>query len=530
MKRWGVIVCLAAIAGAQVLAEEPLAFPEDAQRMSGARIVSGWEAEEGQIPWQLSVRMVSPTGAVSSCGGSIIHPEWGMTAAHCTATRVTMVLRAGAVSLWHPELLFETTEYYNHPLYIDALQSVVQPNDIALLKFPRAIPFSDRVQPIRLQRDVDRNRNYAGVRLEASGWGRTWTNGAAPDNLQWVYLTGESNLACWFAYGGSSIIVDSTICASHYNVTSQSTCQGDSGGPLVDLEEDGKYTMVGVASFVSGTGCHTDFPAGFIRPGHYHAWYREVTGLDFDWDFEEPTTVAPTTEADSSSSESSSSESSSEESEETTEAATTEAATTEAATTEEATTEAATTEAATTEAATTEAATTEEATTEAATTEAATTEESTTEAATTEAATTEAATTEEATTEAATTEAATTEAATTEEATTEAATTEAATTEAATTEEATTEAATTEAATTEAATTEEATTEAATTEAATTEEATTEAATTEEATTEAATTEEATTEAATTEAATTEVDTDEEDDTRSIFSYFRSSFARFQIA
>ncbi|XP_047999224.1 collagenase-like [Leguminivora glycinivorella] len=281
MKSWGVIVFLVALAGVQVFADDA-AFIENAR--SPARIVSGWEAEEGQIPWQLSLRMVDSTGAVSSCGGSIIHPEWGLTAAHCTANRVTMVLRAGAVSLLRPELIFETFEYFNHPLYIDAIAaSKVQPHDIAILKFQRTITFSDRVQPIRVQNSLEKDRNYNGVRLEASGWGRTWTDGAAPENLQWVYLSGDSNEFCRSAYNGSSIIVDSTICASAYNVTSQSTCQGDSGGPLVELEEDGKYTLVGVTSFVSARGCHVDMPAGFIRPGYYHDWILEVTGINFDW-------------------------------------------------------------------------------------------------------------------------------------------------------------------------------------------------------------------------------------------------------
>lgn len=27
--------------------------------------------------------------------------------------------------------------------------------------------------------------------------------------------------------------------------------------------------------------------AGFVRPGHYHAWYTEVTGINFDWELED---------------------------------------------------------------------------------------------------------------------------------------------------------------------------------------------------------------------------------------------------
>ncbi|XP_060806838.1 transmembrane protease serine 9 [Amyelois transitella] len=276
-----------------VLADPLLAFPEEAR--NGARIVSGWEAEEGQFPFQLSLRMVNREGGVTACGGSIIHAEWAITAAHCTATRVSVVVRAGAVNLTRPYYIFETTEYYNHPLYIEALQGIVQPNDIGVVKFNRRIEFNDRVQPIRLHRSEDRNRNYDGVRLTASGWGRTWTNGASPENLNWVYLRGVTNAACLAAFGGGSIIQPSTICARGYNDTTQSICQGDSGGPLTVVDEDGVLSLVGVSSFVSGTGCHTDFPAGFIRPGHYHDWYLEVTGIDFDWEEYEVSTTTTTT-------------------------------------------------------------------------------------------------------------------------------------------------------------------------------------------------------------------------------------------
>ncbi|KAM3957882.1 collagenase-like [Aphomia sociella] len=302
---------LFAVLDTSVLADSRLTYPEIAR--GDQRIVSGWEAVPGQLPFQLSLRMVSAIGGVSSCGGTIIHREWGLTAAHCTALRVSLVVRAGAVNLTQPVYIFETSEYYNHPLYIDAL-SVVQPNDIGVIKFGRELIFNDYVKPIRLHNSASMNRNYDGVRLTASGWGRTWTAGNSPENMNWVFLTGTSNAFCRSAYGGSSTVQDSTICASAYNVSSQSICQGDSGGPLTVVDDDGEISEVGVSSFVSSTGCHTDFPGGFIRPGHYHDWYYEVTGINFDWEYSPPTTTV-TPESESEESEESSQESSSESSE-----------------------------------------------------------------------------------------------------------------------------------------------------------------------------------------------------------------------
>ncbi|CAG5047296.1 unnamed protein product [Parnassius apollo] len=227
-----------------------------------SRIVSGWEATPGQHPHHAALRMVYPQGLVSACGGSIVHRNWMITAAHCTAGTITLVVRAGVVDLTKPEYIFETTEWYNHPTYNDLAPSVVQPNDISIVRLQRPVVYSDNLRAIRIQPASEAYNDYMGQILYASGHGRTWTGGSSPEVLNWVYLRGVSNPSCATVFG--SIITSTTICAQFFNVTSQSICQGDSGGPLVTWDADGDPILVGVSSFVAGGtwGCHSGLPGG----------------------------------------------------------------------------------------------------------------------------------------------------------------------------------------------------------------------------------------------------------------------------
>ena len=48
-------------------------------------------------------------------------------------------------------------------------------------------------------------------------------------------------------------------------------CQGDSGGPLVVRNQNGKYSLIGIASFII-SGCSTGNPDVYTRVSLFNEW------------------------------------------------------------------------------------------------------------------------------------------------------------------------------------------------------------------------------------------------------------------
>ena len=55
-----------------------------------ARIVGGTEAPKGAWPWQAQIRSTSGS---PFCGGTLVHPQWVVTAAHCVSGRTASSIR-----------------------------------------------------------------------------------------------------------------------------------------------------------------------------------------------------------------------------------------------------------------------------------------------------------------------------------------------------------------------------------------------------------------------------------------------------
>ncbi|GJQ69454.1 hypothetical protein Trydic_g6563 [Trypoxylus dichotomus] len=229
------------------------------QKPGQVRIVGGFDAQNGQFPWAVSLR--SSSSGRLFCGGSIINSRWILTAATCVdgSTTSEFYIAAGTLLLSSGGDLYRISKIvvhdsYNYPNY-----------DIALVQVEGEIQFSNDVQPIEIETD---NSNVEEVDCLLTGWGRKVYNGHVSEELQYVPLQTITNELCQ-AYWGSLYILDSEICTLVPDGGS-GACVGDNGSALVC---NGKAMGVYSRNYYF---CGDRTPDVFSRVPHVAEWIEET--------------------------------------------------------------------------------------------------------------------------------------------------------------------------------------------------------------------------------------------------------------
>jgi secreted trypsin-like serine protease len=239
------------------------------------RIVGGNEAIPNEFPWVVALFL----GSGSFCTGSLISDEWVITAAHCAERQRTVDVYLGAHNVSRAaeepdRLILTSTNLTVHP---DWNSNTLQ-NDIALIKLPRKVTFTNKIAPICLQPGT-LNSTFVGEQVHIAGWGKTSDASSTISNtLQKATQNVITEATCRSAFG--VIITNNIICTTTDRDPFGGTCNGDSGSSLSWVNPADKlYYQIGVTSFVSSAGCSSGNPDGFARYQNYNAWVLQQTGL-----------------------------------------------------------------------------------------------------------------------------------------------------------------------------------------------------------------------------------------------------------
>lgn len=313
-------VALAVSQSSALLAAEQASDPkvEALRDEISFRIVGGERAPKSKWPWQVLLYVKDGKEFFMSCGGSLIHPGWVLTAAHCVESLVpeNYIVIEGTNKIdpvfkdKGPGRTVFVKRVIRHEDYNDRSKE----NDIALLELA-APAISPTIRPSFPEQGP---LEATGTLATVTGWGtlqplvkrKDEKSGSAvmvdvktgevvkfgdpryyTEELMQVEIPVVSQEACQQSY--PNVKVDVRMLCAGLPEGGKDSCQGDSGGPLVAMAADKSYRQIGVVSF--GRQCAEKEAYGvYARVSAFEAWLKQNTKIALA---EDPPSNAPPVQA-----------------------------------------------------------------------------------------------------------------------------------------------------------------------------------------------------------------------------------------
>ena len=238
------------------------------------KIVGGEYANTSEFPWfaysQVKIEQLNEAPFFSFCGGSFIHSDIAISAAHCVVdliriyprdtTNITVELTVGLnktdgtyVSRHKVSEIIWPRSYGGFDNGIDS--------DIVFYKLFN----STSIPPVPW--NTDPSIPLVGDNGTAIGYGDTTRDGELPSNTSLkADLFVISNAECQKSF---PFVDESHVCT---NTPGRDICYGDSGGPIITQSG----VLFGVTSFGDPNGCYAT-PSGFTRVSFYNDMIASVS-------------------------------------------------------------------------------------------------------------------------------------------------------------------------------------------------------------------------------------------------------------
>lgn len=241
--------------------------------VKGVRVVSGTTPPRGAWPWQVLFLWDDKS---PFCGGTLIAPQWVVSAAHCVYGNIEdeptrLYVRVGGHDWRHimgSEKDIKVAKIIRHDQY----DSMTTYNDIALIKLSKPVMFNKYVQPACLPT----GNVPVGSKCYITGYGHTSAKSKMNPVIQQGLLPVVSNEVCYEKnkHIMETPVREGNICGGSGGTSPISGCQGDSGGPYV-CHVNGRWELHGAVSYGSPFCKSSDMYTVFARIYYYLDWLKQ---------------------------------------------------------------------------------------------------------------------------------------------------------------------------------------------------------------------------------------------------------------